>query len=106
MKKAWILWLIAICSVMLLGERVSTNPASKTSSATFFHATTDHSDSLLAIELEDEAEDDGLSFFCLAATFVWKLKQLFFILFIVLLLYSQHVQEKSPAYLRFHNLRL
>ena len=106
MKKAWILKLIVICSIVLLGERVSTNPGFQTSSTTFFHATAHHSDTLVAIELEDEVEEDALSLFCLPSTFDWKSKLNFFLPFFFLILYSIQVPEKFPAYLRFHNLRL
>ena len=106
MKKAWILKLIFICSLVLLGERVSKNPAFQTSSHTFLHASDDHSDAIVAIELEDEVEDEVLSFFSLPTTFDWEANLLFFILFFMLMLRSQHVQSKIPSYLRFHNLRL
>ncbi|MFM6914220.1 MAG: hypothetical protein ACKOUQ_04880 [Aquirufa sp.] len=106
MKKAWILKLIVICSIVLLGVRVSTSPHFQTSSRAFLHTTTDHSDAIVAIELEDETEDDALSFFSLPSSFNWKLKALFFVPLFFLLLYSQDVLEKSPAFIRFHNLRL
>ena len=106
MKKAWILRLIVICSIVLLGERVSTNPGFQTSSTTFFHATTDHSDSIVAIELEDEVEDEAVSFFSLPSSFDWKSKLLLFIPFFALNLYASQVRTKIPPYLRFHNLRL
>ncbi|MDE2392514.1 MAG: hypothetical protein KGM03_02250 [Cytophagales bacterium] len=106
MKKAWILRLIVICSIVLLGERVSTNPGFQTSSTTFFHATAHHSDALVAIELEDETEDDVLSFFSLPSSFNWKPRLLFFVPLFFLLLYAQDILEKSPAFIRFHTLRL
>ena len=106
MKKAWILQLIVICSFILLGERVSTSPHFQSSSRAFLHTTTDHSDAMVAIELEDEVEDEALSFFSLSSTFDWKSKLLFFIPFFVLFLNAQNLQTKTPAYVRFHKLRL
>jgi hypothetical protein len=106
MKKAWILKLIFICSLVLLGERVSKNPAFQTSSHTFLHASDEHSDAIVAIELEDEVEDEVLSFFSLPSSFDWKSKLLLFIPFFALILQAQHVRTKIPPYLRFHNLRL
>jgi hypothetical protein len=57
MKNAWILRLVVICGFMLLGFRVSSNPTFTSFSHTHLHATTDHSDLIFAIELEDEVED-------------------------------------------------
>ena len=106
MKKAWILKLIFVCSFVLLGERVSKNPDFKAFTKSFVHATSDDSDAIIAIELEDEVEDEVLSFFSLPTTFDWEANLLFLILFFMLMLRSQHVQSKIPPYLRFHNLRL
>ena len=106
MKKAWILKLIFICSFVLLGERVSMSPNFLSSSRAFLHNTIDHSDTIVAIELEDEVEDEALSFFSLLSTFEWKATPFFLILFFALILNAQHAQAKIPPYLRFHNLRL
>jgi hypothetical protein len=106
MKKAWILKLIVICSIVLLGERLSTSPNVLSSSRAFLHTTTDHSDAMVAIELEDEVEDEAVSFFSLPSSFDWKSKLLLFIPFFALNLYASQVRTKIPPYLRFHNLRL
>ena len=106
MKKAWILKLIVICSFVLLGERVSTHSDFTTSSRPFFHATADHSDAIVAIELEDEVEDEAVSFFCLSSSFDWKSKLLLLIPFFVLILPASQARTKILPYLRFHNLRL
>jgi hypothetical protein len=106
MKKAWILKLIVICSIVLLGARASTFSDFKTTSHSFLHATVTHADALVAIELEDETEDDALSFFSLPSSFDWKSKLFLFIPFFALILQAQHVRTKIPPYLRFHNLRL
>ena len=106
MKKVLILRIIVICSIVLLGARASTFSDFKTTSHSFLHATVTHADALVAIELEDETEDDALSFFSLPSSFNWKPKLLFFVPLFFLLLYSQDVLEKSPAFIRFHNLRL
>jgi hypothetical protein len=106
MKKAWILKLIVICSFVLLGERLSTSPNVLSSSRAFLHTTTDHSDAIVAIELEDEVEDEAVSFFSLPSSFDWESKLLLFIPFFALNLYASQVGTKIPPYLRFHNLRL
>ncbi len=106
MKKAWILKLIFICSLVLLGERVSLHPDFKAFTKSFVHATSDDSDAIIAIELEDEVEDEVLSFFSLPSSFDWKSKLLLFIPFFALILQAQHVRTKIPPYVRFHNLRL
>jgi hypothetical protein len=106
MKKAWILKLIVICSFALLGERLSISPDFKSSTSTFLHETSDHSDVIVAIELEDEVEEEALSLFSLPSTFDWKAKLFFFFLFFALILNVQRAQTKTPAFLRFQNLRL
>lgn len=106
MKKAWILKLIVVCSFVLLGERLSISPDFKSSPHTFLHETSDHSDAIVAIELEDEVEEEALSLFSLPSNFDWKVKLFFFILFYALILNVQRAQTKTPAFLRFQNLRL
>lgn len=106
MKKGWILRLIVICSIMLLGERLSSSAHLQPSSRTSLHATTDHSDAMVAIELEDELEDEAISFIHLISTFEWKPKLLLLIPFFALIFQAQHVLTKTPPYIRFHNLRL
>ncbi|MCZ2487030.1 hypothetical protein [Aquirufa antheringensis] len=101
MKKAWILQLIVICSFVLLGERVSLNPDFKASTKSFVHATSNDSDAIIAIELED-----ALTVFFLSKSFDWKSKLVLFIPFFALILQAQQVRTKIPPYLRFHNLRL
>lgn len=106
MKKALILQLIVICSFILLGERVSTSSHFQSSSRVFLHTTTDYSDAIVAIELADEVEEEALLLFSLPSTFDWKAKLFFFILFFALILNVQRAQTKTPAFLRFQNLRL
>jgi hypothetical protein len=69
------------------------------------HATSDDSDAIIAIELEDEVED-ALTVFFLSKSFDWKSKLVLFIPFFALILQAQQVRTKIPPYLRFHNLRL
>jgi hypothetical protein len=106
MKKAWILKLIVICSFVLLGERVSTHSDFTTSSRPFLHATADHSDAIVAIELEDEVEDDALSFFCLPSTLNWKVLSALFFSLSVTAFFAVQFSHPLPAFLRFQNLRL
>lgn len=106
MKKAWILKLIFICSFLLLSERLSTSPHFQSSPHASLRATSDHSDLIVAIELEDEVEDEAASFFCLSSSFDWKSKLLLLIPFFALILPASQARTKILPYLRFHNLRL
>ena len=105
MKNTWILRVIVLCSFMLLGARVSSNPTFTSVSQTHLHATTDHSDFILAIELEDEVED-ALTSFIAATSFEWKLESSIILGLLVLLIYAPITSFPLPAYLRYHNLRL
>jgi hypothetical protein len=106
MKKAWILKLIFICSFLLLSERLSTSPHFQSSPHASLHATSDHSDLIVAIELEDEVEDDALSFFCLPSTLNWKVLSVLCFSLSVTAFFAVQFSHPLPAFLRFQNLRL
>ena len=105
MKNTWVLRVIVLCGFMLLGARVSSNPTFTSVSQTHLHATTDHSDFIFAIELEDEVED-AITSFITATSFDWKLESTVILGLFVLLFFVQSTPVPLPAYLRFHNLRL
>ena len=73
MKNTWVLRLIVLCGFMLLGVRVSSDPTFTSVSQTRLHATTDHSDFIFAIELEDEVED-AITSLIASTSFDWKLE--------------------------------
>jgi hypothetical protein len=105
MKNAWILRIVVICGFMLLGFRVSSNPSFQPTSTNFLHATSDHADFILAIELEDEVED-VLTIFLTENSPAWDSQQ---VSFCVLALFASCVGlfiHRIPAFLRFQNLRL
>ncbi|UAJ14134.1 hypothetical protein [Aquirufa lenticrescens] len=106
MKKAWILKLIFICSFVLLGERVSLHPDFKAFTKSFVHATSDDSDSIIAIELEDEVEEDALTMFFLSKSFDWIVINQFLGIFILVVFIARPFFHQIPVYLRFQNLRL
>jgi len=105
MKNTWVLRIIVLCSFMLLGARVSSNPTFRSVSNTYLHATTDHSDFIFAIELEDEVED-AITSFITATSFDWELESTAILGLFVLLFFVRSAPVPLPAYLRFHNLRL
>ena len=105
MKNTWVLRIIVLCGFMLLGARVSSNPTFTSVSQTHLHATTDHSDFIFAIELEDEVED-AITSFITATSFDWKLESTVILGLFVFLFFVQSAPVPLPAYLRFHNLRL
>ena len=105
MKKAWILKFIFICSLVLLGERISNNPVFQASSHTFLHTSDKHSEAIVAIELEDEVED-ALTVFFLSKSFDWIIISQFLGVFILVVLIARPFFNQIPVYLRFHNLRL
>jgi len=105
MKNTWVLRVIVLCGFMLLGARVSSNPTFTSVSQTHLHATTDHSDFIFAIELEDEVED-AITSFITATSFDWKLVSTVILGLFVFLFFVQSTPVPIPAYLRFHNFRL
>ncbi len=105
MKNTWFLRLIVLCGFMLLGARVSSNPTFTSDSQTYLHETTDHSDFIFAIELEDEVED-AITSFIAATSFDWKLESAIILGLLVLLIFAPITSVPLPAYLRYHNLRL
>ncbi len=105
MKKAWILKLIFICSLLLLGERISKNPVFQASSHTFIQTSDKHSEAIVAIELEDEVED-ALTVFFASNSFDWVLFNQLFVAFSLVVFFSRPFFHPIPEYLRFHNLRL
>ena len=105
MKNTWVLRVIVLCGFMLLGARVSSNPTFTTASNTHLHATTDHSDFIFAIELEDEVED-AITSFIASTSFDWKLESAVILGLLVLLIFAPGTSVALPAYLRYHNLRL
>lgn len=105
MKNTWVLRLIVLCGFMLLGARVSSDPTFTSVSQTHLHATTEHSDFIFAIELEDEVED-AITSLIASTSFDWKLESAFILGLLVLLFFAQCYSIPLPAYLRYHNLRL
>ena len=105
MKNTWVLRVIVLCGFMLIGARVSSNPTFTSVSETHLHATSDHSDFIFAIELEDEVED-AITSFIAATSFDWKLESAIILGLLVLLIFAPITSVPLPAYLRYHNLRL
>lgn len=105
MKNTWVLRVVVFCGFMLLGTRVSSNPTFTSFYHTHLYATTDHSDLIFAIELEDEVEDVITSFIS-ATSFDWKLESAVILGLLVLLFFAPTTSVVLPAYLRYHNLRL
>jgi hypothetical protein len=105
MKNTWVLRVIVLSGFMLLGARVSSIPTFTSVSETHLHATTDHSDFIFAIELEDEVED-AITSFIAATSFDWKLESAIILGLLVLLIFAPITSVPLPAYLRYHNLRL
>ena len=105
MKNTWVLRIIVLCGFMLLGARVSSDPTFTSASQTHLHATTEHSDFIFAIELEDEVED-AITSFITATSFNWKLESAVILGLLVILFFGPSTSVPLPAYLRYHNLRL
>jgi hypothetical protein len=105
MKNTWVFRVIVLCGFMLLGARVSSNPTFTSASQTYLHETTDHSDFIFAIELEDEVED-AITSFIAETSFDWKVESSVMLGLFVLFIFARSITLLTPAYIRFHNLRL
>jgi hypothetical protein len=104
MKNSWILRLIVLCGFMLLGARVSANPVFLTKSSNYIQATPDHSDTFVAIEV-DEIEDILSAFFVQTSFERIRFSRLFISLLLMVNCTCQFLHS-TPAFLRFQNFRL